>query len=95
VAAHKSPGARLEATTGGGIIDAVSAPPGDGIGTYSWVKIGTTIALIVLCVEVEENPATRDHLWILAGMVLLSLGIELAYRCITGRKMRLVQKPGT
>jgi hypothetical protein len=47
----------------------------------------TAIALVVLCVEVDENPATRNHLWILAGMILASLGIEIFYRSITGHSL--------
>jgi amino acid transporter len=53
--------------------------------------LSTAVALIVLCVQVEENPATRDHLWILVGMIVVSFAIEITYRGITGRKMRLVQ----
>jgi len=57
----------------------------------AWISglaaLSTAIALIVLCVEVDENPATRNHLWILAGMILVSLGIEIAYRRITGRSL--------
>jgi len=56
--------------------------------------LSTAIALIVLCIEVDENPATRNHLWILVGMILVSLGIELVYRSITGRRIRLVRKKG-
>jgi hypothetical protein len=47
--------------------------------------------LIVLCVEVDENPPTRNHLWILLGMILVSFGIEVAYRGITGRWIHLVR----
>ena len=65
-------------------------------GSRIWISglaaLSTAIALIVLCVEVDENPATRNHLWILVGMILVSLGIEFAYRSITGRRIRLVQK---
>jgi amino acid transporter len=50
----------------------------------AWISglaaLSTGAALIVLCVEVDENPASRSHLWILAGMILLSLAIELFYR---------------
>lgn len=49
----------------------------------------TGAALIVLCIEVDENPATRNHLWILLGMILASCAIELAYRGITGRQIIL------
>ena len=49
--------------------------------------LSTAIALVVLCVEVDENPATRNHLWILAGMIVMSLVTEFAYRRLTGRGM--------
>jgi len=68
-------------------------------GSRAWISglaaLSTAIALIVLCVEVDENPATRNHLWILLGMILVSCGIELAYRRTTRRKLDLVRKvPG-
>jgi hypothetical protein len=47
--------------------------------------LSTAVALVVLCIKVDENPVTRNHLWILAGMILASLVIEFAYRKITGR----------
>jgi len=47
------------------------------------------VALVVLCIQVDENPATRNQLWILLAMVILSLGIEIIYRSITGRTIRL------
>ncbi|QDU77942.1 Inner membrane transport protein YbaT [Bremerella volcania] len=53
--------------------------------------ISTWIALVVLCIEVDENAATRKHLWILFGMIVLSLAIEVVYRSVTGRKIRLVK----
>ncbi len=50
----------------------------------AWISglaaLSTGTALIILCVEVEENPASRSHLWILVGMILMSLAIELFYR---------------
>jgi amino acid transporter len=67
-------------------------------GSRAWISalaaLSTAIALIVLCVEVDENPATQNHLWILAGMIAVSFGIELAYRGVTGRPIRLVRKAG-
>jgi amino acid transporter len=64
-------------------------------GARVWIStlasLSTAIALIVLCVEVHENPATRNHLWILFGMILVSFGIEVAYRSITGRRIHLVR----
>lgn len=51
--------------------------------------LSTAVALIVLCVKVDENPATRNHLWILIGMISTSLVAELTYRGLTGRKINL------
>jgi len=53
--------------------------------------LATGFALAVLCVTVEENPATRNHLWILAGMIAASLAIEIVYRRLTGRELRLTR----
>jgi len=64
-------------------------------GSRAWISalaaLSTAIALVVLCVEVDENPATRNHLWILAGMIAVSFAIELVYRGLTGRVIRLVR----
>jgi hypothetical protein len=51
--------------------------------------LSTAVALVVLCIKVDENPATRNHLWILAGMIAVSLVIEMAYRGFTGRRIDL------
>ena len=60
-------------------------------GSRAWIScvaaLSTAIALVVLCVEVDENPATRNHLWILVGMILVSLVTEFAYRRLTGHGM--------
>jgi hypothetical protein len=64
-------------------------------GGRAWVcglaALSTAIALIVLCVQVDENPATRNHLWILLGMILVSFAIELVYRRLTGRAINLIK----
>jgi amino acid transporter len=64
-------------------------------GGRAWISklaaLSTAIALVVLCIEVDENPATRNHLWILAGMIAVALGIEIFYRGITGRRIHLVR----
>lgn len=53
-------------------------------GGHTWISvlaaISTAFALIVLCVEVDENPATRNHLWILLAMVMSSFVIEMVWR---------------
>lgn len=65
-------------------------------GGRAWISalaaLSTGFALVTLCLQVEENPATRRHLWILLGMILASLGIETTYRYFTGREIRLVHK---
>jgi uncharacterized protein len=63
--------------------------------SYAWLSVlaalSTAFALIVLCVKVDENPATRHHLWILFGMIAVSCVIEVVYRGITGRKINLAK----
>lgn len=65
-------------------------------GGRRWISalaaISTWVALVVLCIEVDENVRTRSHLWILLAMIGLSLGIEVVYRSITGRKIRLMKR---
>jgi amino acid transporter len=65
-------------------------------GGRAWISglaaLSTAIALIVLCIQVDENPATRHHLWILLGMIVVSFGIELVYRRFTGRAINLIKK---
>lgn len=65
-------------------------------GGRRWISalaaLSTATALLVLCIEVDENAATRNHLWILLGMVLVSFAIELAYRGATGREIRLLRR---
>jgi amino acid transporter len=62
-------------------------------GSLAWVSalaaLSTGIALVMLCVQVEENPATRNHLWILVGMIVLAFAIEIIYRRVTGREIRV------
>jgi len=49
--------------------------------------LSTAFALVVLCLEVDENPATRNHIWILVGMIILSFLIEIIYRLSKNRKL--------
>jgi len=62
-------------------------------GSRAWISalaaLCTGVALVVLCITVDENPATRRHLWILAGMIAGSLAIEIVFRGITGRRIHL------
>ena len=70
---------RLASQTGGQIwISALAA-------------VATAAALIILCVKVHQNPETRDHLWVLAGMIAASLLIEAVYRAITGRRIHVLR----
>lgn len=51
----------------------------------SWLAcLACAFALIVLCFETAENPVSRWHLAILAGMVGGAWAIEVLYRSLTG-----------
>lgn len=67
--------------------------------SYAWLSglaaLSTLIAMILLCIKVDENPATRNHLWILVGMIVVSLAIEIVYRSFTGRKIQLRRVPAS
>ena len=60
-------------------------------GARAWISglaaFSTAGALVALCWKVAENPATRNHLWILAGMIAAAILIEVVYRIATGRKI--------
>ena len=77
-------------------VNIANVPLAPETGARDWISalaaLGTAGALIVLCVEVDVNPATRNHLWILLGMILVSFGIELTCRGIAGRRIHLVRK---
>jgi len=45
-------------------------------------------ALITLCLELDEHPATQNQLWIVVGVIAVSLLIEVVYRGCTGRLTR-------
>jgi uncharacterized protein len=64
--------------------------------SFAWLSglaaLSTGFALVVLCIEVDENPATRNHLWILVGMIVGSLAVEIVYRLLTRRKLHLLSK---
>jgi uncharacterized protein len=63
------------------------------IGAKRWLPvtgaISCTVALVALCWQVWQDPATRGQLWILAGMIGLALAIEISYRAATGREVHL------
>lgn len=63
-------------------------------GSRAWLSViaalATGFALAILCIEVDENPATRNHLWILVGMIVTSLAIETARRASRGAHMHLL-----
>ena len=65
-------------------------------GSRTWISalaaLSTGAALVILCIQVAENPATRNHLWILLGMIVVSFAIEGVYRGITGRTINLIRK---
>jgi len=59
----------------------------------AWISLlaalSCLIALIALCWETWRVLSTRSQLWILAGMILSSLLIEIAYRAVTKCEMRM------
>ncbi|KIC35086.1 hypothetical protein RA27_21495 [Ruegeria sp. ANG-R] len=59
----------------------------------AWISmagvIACAIAFFALCWQVGQNEATRPHLWILAGMIVSAFVIEIAYRNIAKREVRL------
>lgn len=63
-----------------------------------WISVAGAVtcgvALIMLCIQVEENPATRNQMWILLVMVGLSFGIEVVYRKVSGRSIHLRSSRG-
>lgn len=63
--------------------------------SHLWISLLGTIAcvaaLMALCWQVWQSPATRDQLWVLAGMLGGSLLIEAAYRLITRREIHVVE----
>lgn len=74
-----------------------SQPKPDAYGDpVVWISglaaLSTFVALVILCIQVAENPATRNHLWILLGMIGVSFAIEIVYRGIVGRSIHLNQK---
>ena len=42
--------------------------------------IGCGGSLVLLCLEVDENPATENQLWIVVGTIALSFALEWIYR---------------
>ncbi len=65
-------------------------------GGHRWMSAlaaaACAIAFVALCGHTQRDPATRWHLWVLAGMVVGSFAVELAYRAVTGRTIRLRER---
>ncbi len=63
----------------------------------AWISaagvLACAVALAALCWQVWKAPQTRDHLWILVGMIVVSLTLEIAYRSATKRQIHLGRKP--
>jgi amino acid transporter len=51
--------------------------------------IACAVALAALCWETFESPQTKNQIWILVGMIIISLLIELIYRGITKREIHM------
>jgi amino acid transporter len=61
-----------------------------------WISTLGTLAcgaaLVTMCVQIDENPHSRRQLWILLGMVAISLLVEVVYRAWSGRSIHLVRR---
>ena len=61
--------------------------------SQAWISILGALscagAVVVLCLKVDENAATRNQLWILVGMIAVSFAIEIVYRAVSGRSIRI------
>lgn len=68
-------------------VNIANVPLARDTGSRAWISglaaLSTAVALIVLCIEVGENPMTRNHLWILAGAILASFAIARDDRLCT------------
>lgn len=51
--------------------------------------IACAIAIIALCWQTLESTKTRNQIWILVGMIIVSVLIELVYRGITKREIHM------
>lgn len=53
-------------------------------GSRRWISLLGALtcagSLILLCMEVDENPATENQMWIVVGTIVLSFAIEVLYR---------------
>lgn len=62
----------------------------------AWISVlgalSCAAAIVVMCVEIAENPYSRYHLLILVGMIALSLLIEVVYRAWSGRSVQVVRR---
>jgi len=74
-------------------VNLANAKLSDETGSRRWISLvaaaSCAIALAALCGQTLSDPQTRWHVWVLAGMVALSLGVEVAYRLASGRTIHL------
>lgn len=53
-------------------------------GSLRWISLLGALscgaAIVLLCLEVDENPATQNQLWLVVGTIALSFLIEIIYR---------------
>jgi amino acid transporter len=63
----------------------------------AWISLLGALAcgasLVLLCLEVDENPATHNQLWIVIGTIVLSFLIEISYRRWHRRAQELPRSP--
>ena len=65
-------------------------------GSKKWLSLLGTIAciaaLLALVWQTEDDPRTKQQIWILAGMLVSAFLVEVIYRGITGRRIDLLVK---
>ena len=63
------------------------------IGASPWITLAGAVAcagaVAALCWQTLANPETQSQIWILVAMLGLALGIEIAYRRISGRTVHM------
>jgi len=72
-------------------VNLANAKQADETGSRRWISIGAAVLCVGALASLLWQTVTSapSHLWILAGMVVLSLAIETGFRLSTGRQIRL------
>lgn len=64
-----------------------------------WISVLAALsaagALVVLCAQIGLDTSTRNQLWILVGMIAVSVAIEVVYRRVSGRHIYVTEHSST